>query len=71
MSFDTEKVLLEERKVKALEKIANNLDNLSLWFEEIDKEEWGDRIAWYLSLWKGKYIGDIDEKTGDNSSVQK
>ena len=71
MSFDTEKVLLEERKVKALEKIANNLDNLSLWFEEIDKEEWGDRIAWYLSLWKDKYIGDIDEKTGDNSSVQK
>ena len=71
MSFDTEKVLLEERKVKALEKIANNLDNLSLWFEEIDKEEWGDRRAWYLSLWKEKYIGDIDEKTGDNSSVQK
>lgn len=71
MSFDTEKVLLEERKVKALEKIANNLDNLSLWFEEIDKEEWGDRIAWYLSLWKEKYVGDIDEKTGDNSSVQK
>jgi|MDTG01.4.fsa_nt_gb hypothetical protein len=71
MSFDTEKVLLEERKVKALEKIANNLDNLSLWFEEIDKEEWGDRIAWYLSLWKGKYIGDIDEKTRNNSSIQK
>ena len=71
MSFDTEKVLLEERKVKALEKIANNLDNLSLWFEEIDKEEWGDRIAWYLSLWKEKYIGETDEKTGDSSSIQK
>ena len=41
MSFDTEKVLLEERKVKALEKIASNLDSLTLWFEEIDKEEWG------------------------------
>lgn len=71
MSFDTEKVLLEERKVKALEKIATNLDNLSLWFEEIDKDEWGDRIAWYLSLWKDKYIGETDEKTRDNSSVQK
>ena len=71
MSFDTEKVLLEERKVKALEKIATNLDNLSLWFEEIDKDEWGDRLAWYLSLWKDKYIGETDEKTRDNSSVQK
>ena len=69
--LDVEKHLLEERKVKALEKIATTLDALTIWFEEIDKEEWGDRIAWYLSLWKEKYIGDIDEKTGDNSSVQK
>lgn len=48
--------LLEERKVKALEKIANSIDALTIWFEEIDKEEWSDRIAWYLSLWKEKYI---------------
>ena len=71
MSFDTEKVLLEERKVKALEKIASNLDSLTLWFEEIDKEEWSDRLAWYLSLWKDKYIGETDEKTGSSSSIQK
>lgn len=49
---------LEVRKVKALEKIATSIDALTIWFEEIDKEEWGDRIAWYLSLWKDKYIGD-------------
>ena len=48
--------LLEERKVKALEKIANSLDALTLWFEEIDKEDWGPRIEWYLSMWKEKYI---------------
>lgn len=48
--------ILEERKVKALEKIANSVDALTLWFEEIDKEEWGPRIEWYLSLWKDKYI---------------
>ena len=48
--------LLEERKVKALEKIANSVDALTLWFEEIDKEEWGPRMEWYLSLWKDKYI---------------
>ena len=48
--------LLEERKIKALEKIANSLDALTLWFEEIDKEDWGPRIEWYLSMWKEKYI---------------
>jgi len=50
---------LEERKVAALEKIAdavkpletvaNSLDVLSLWFEEIDKDEWGDRMQFYLA----------------------
>ena len=50
--------ILEERKVKALEKIANSVDALTLWFEEIDKEEWGPRIEWYLSMWKEKFIDD-------------
>ena len=30
---DIEAKLLEERKVKAIEKIAKILDNLTLWFE--------------------------------------
>ena len=30
---------LEERKVKALEDIATSLDALTVWFEEIDKDE--------------------------------
>ena len=55
---------LEVRKVKALEKIATSIDALTIWFEEIDKEEWGDRIAWYLSLWKEKYI-DEGKKSKD------
>lgn len=42
---------LEEKKVKALEKIANSLDALTIWFEEIDKTEWSDRIQYYLSEW--------------------
>lgn len=42
-------ISLEERQVKALESIANSLDALSLWFEEIDKDEWGDRTQYYLS----------------------
>lgn len=46
----TEKVDdLELRKVRALEKIANSLDSLSIWFEEIDKQEWSDRTQYYLS----------------------
>ena len=44
---ETEKVL-EERKIKALEKIANSLDALTLCVEEIDKDEWGPRSEWYL-----------------------
>jgi hypothetical protein len=50
--------LLQERQVKALEKIANSLDALTIWFEEIDKEEWDARIQWYLSEWYRKYIGE-------------
>jgi hypothetical protein len=46
-----EQLALESRKVKALEKIANSLDSLTVWFEEIDKEEWSDRIQHYLAEW--------------------
>ena len=43
--------LLEQRKVKALEKIAASLDALTIWFEEVDKDEWSDRIQYYLAEW--------------------
>ena len=44
-----EMFILEQKKVKALEKIANSLDALTIWFEEIDKDSWGPRIEWYLA----------------------
>jgi hypothetical protein len=44
-----EMLILEHRKVKALEKIAASLDSLTMWVEEIDKDEWSNRIQWYLS----------------------
>ena len=47
----TEQLLLEQRKVKALEKIANSMDALTIWFEEIDKEDWSSRIQFYLHQW--------------------
>jgi len=42
---------LEKKKVKALEKIASTLDALTVWFEEIDKQEWSDRTQYYLAEW--------------------
>jgi hypothetical protein len=59
MSADLNKIEIEERKAAALEKIADSLDSLTLWFEEVDKEEWGDRVQYYLgefhTLLKKKY----------------
>lgn len=40
---------IELRKVKALEKIANSLDALTIWFEEINKDDWDKRLQYYLS----------------------
>lgn len=51
---------LEKKKVKALEKIANSLDALTIWFEEIDKQEWSDRIQWYLSEWYKNNVAPKD-----------
>ena len=45
---NVESLVLETRKVKALEKMANSLDALTIWFEEIPKKEWGERSAFYL-----------------------
>jgi hypothetical protein len=47
--YEKEMLLLEQRKVKSLEKIANTLDSLTIWVEEIDKPEWSERIQYYLS----------------------
>ncbi len=49
--LNTEMFVLEQKKVKALEKIANSLDALTVWFEEIEKDEWSDRIQYYLAEW--------------------
>jgi hypothetical protein len=59
---------LELRKVKALEKIGNSLDSLTIWFEDIDKNEWSERIQYYLHEYYKKYLipdvyedGDVTE----------
>jgi hypothetical protein len=51
MVLNEEMLLIETRKTKALEKIANSLDALTVWFEEIDKDEWSNRMQYYLAEW--------------------
>jgi hypothetical protein len=51
---------LEIRKVKALEKIANCMEDLTTWVEEIDKTEWGNRIQFYLAEFHNKFVEERD-----------
>jgi len=62
---EKEALALETRKVKALEKIANSVDALTMWFEEIDKQEWSDRIQYYLSEFH-TMVGGKEESKEDN-----
>ena len=55
-----EKEKLEVQKVRALEKIALSLDSLTLWFEEIDKEDWNNRIQFYLTEFHRAIVKDND-----------
>ena len=48
---------LEERKVKALEKIAASVDALAYWFEDMDKTERSERAQWYLTEYYEKDVG--------------
>lgn len=60
----TPEMELEKKKVKALEKIAVNVEAIALWLEEIDKTDWSDRIQWYLDMFKRAYLDPkLDSKT--------
>lgn len=65
MSANPEEDLLQERQVRALERIALSLDSLVMWMEEIDKEGWGDRLEWYLSLVKDNYLPEKPKEEED------
>ena len=64
-------VYLEMRKVKALEKIGNSLDALTVWFEEIDKDDWSARIQYYLSEFHTKFIVEKVEEEPVKKSTKK
>ena len=61
---------LESRKVKALEKIANSLDSLTVWFEEINKEECVDRVQYYLAEFHNKIVKGIEYVDGEPQKVE-
>ena len=66
-TVDIDKDQLELRKVKALEKIANSLDALTVWFEEIDKEEWSQRSQYYLAEFHNKIVtGKFQDNNEEN-----
>jgi hypothetical protein len=68
---DEEFLILEQRKVKALEKIANSLDALTVWFEEIDKDEWSSRVQYYLAEFHNKIVKGDDVNQEDVSVPKK
>lgn len=49
---------LDLRKVKALEKIALNTEAIAMFLENLDTDDWSDRIQWYLSMFKEAYLDD-------------
>lgn len=53
---------LELRKVKALEKIALNTEAIAMFLENLDTDDWSDRIQWYLSMFKEAYLDEKLEK---------
>ena len=60
--MEQEILLLEKKKVKAFERIANSVDALTIWFEEIDKKSLYERIQFYLHEWHKNTIGDNESK---------
>ena len=45
---EKDELILKERQVKAIEKIAASTDAIALWFEEKDLSAWDERLQYYL-----------------------
>lgn len=69
MAQEKKDTSLEERKVKALENIANTLEDLNDWFYSTETDVWSDRIAFYLNefyqLAKAKTVGTTNRPPRD------
>ena len=65
-----DELVLETRKVKAIERIANSLETLTMWFDDINKDEWSERIQYYLSEFHtAAQSKPTNEETRNSSSL--
>ena len=59
---ETQNVDIEERAVRAFEKIGTSLENIQDWMYELDTKGWSERMEWYLNefymIAKAKTIGN-------------
>jgi hypothetical protein len=53
---EKDELILKERQVKALEKIAASTDAIALWFEEKDLSAWDERMQFYLHEFHTKFV---------------
>jgi len=53
---EKDELILKERQVKALEKIAASTDAIALWFEEKDLSAWDERLQYYLHEFHSNFI---------------
>jgi hypothetical protein len=60
--YREKKLKLEEQKVKHLEKLATSVDILTLWFEEVDKEDWDNRLQFYLNEFHKAIVPTVVEE---------
>ena len=69
MAQEKKDTSLEERKVKALESIANTLEDLNDWVYSTETDVWSDRISFYLNefyqLAKAKTVGPTNRPSRD------
>lgn len=64
--YRAKRIELEEQKVKHLEKLATSVDILTLWFEEIDKEDWDNRLQFYLNEFhKALVPAEVEEESDE------
>lgn len=60
---------IEERGVKALERIADTLEDMNDWVYALETDAWSERLEWYLNefymIAKAKTIGSINRPVRD------